>query len=131
MVPQATMKVPVVDDSADIAPAAPAATVTAERPPPSRPDADQARSEWRERLTVSAVRWVVRLSALFVGLACWHYASSRGLTFYIRFENVPGPLRVAEALLGHLQSTPFYLHVAVSLGRIAISSATWPPLELP
>jgi sulfonate transport system permease protein len=121
MVPQATVKVAVVDESSDILPTAPAATVTAERLPPSQPDAGEARSEWMARLTVSAARWVVRLSALLAGLACWHYASSNGLTLYIRFEHVPGPLKVAESLINHLQHTAFYLHVGASLQRIAIS----------
>jgi NitT/TauT family transport system permease protein len=120
MVPLATAKVAVVDESSDILPAAPA-TVTAERSPPSRPDAGEARSEWMAGLTVSAARWVVRLSALLAGLACWHYASSNGLTLYIRFEHVPGPLKVAESLINHLQHMAFYLHVGASLRRIAIS----------
>jgi NitT/TauT family transport system permease protein len=121
MVPQATAKVAVVDESSEILPTAPVATVTAERSPPSRPDAEDARSEWMAGLTVSAARWVVRLSALLAGLACWHYASSKGLTLYIRFEHVPGPLKVAESLINHLQHTAFYLHVGASLRRIAIS----------
>ncbi len=121
MVPQATVKVAVVDESSDILPTASAATVTAERLPPSRPDAGEARSEWMAGLKMSAARWVVRLSALLAGLACWHYASSNGLTFYIRFEHVPGPLKVGQALINHLQHAAFYLHVGASLRRIAIS----------
>jgi len=121
MVPQATVKVAVVDESADNAPTALAATVTAERSPSSRPDAGEARSEWMAGLKVSAARWFVRLSALLAGLACWHYASSNGLTLYIRFEHVPGPLKVGESLINHLQHTAFYLHVGASLRRIAIA----------
>ncbi len=121
MVPQATVKVAVVDESSDILPTASAATVTAERLPPSRPDAGEARSERMAGLRLSAARWVVRLSALLAGLACWHYASSNGLTLYIRFEHVPGPLKVAESLINHLQHTAFYLHVGASLRRIAIA----------
>src|SRR6266852_9883026 len=121
MVPQATVKVAVVDESSDILPTASAATVTAERLPPSRPDAGEARSERMAGLRLSAARWVVRLSALLAGLACWHYASSNGLTLYIRFEHVPGPLKVAESLINHLQHAAFYMHVGASLRRIAIS----------
>jgi NitT/TauT family transport system permease protein len=51
----------------------------------------------------------------------WHYASATGLNFYIRFDHVPGPLRVGEALADHLQATGFYLHIGASLRRIAIS----------
>src|SRR5262249_27350033 len=89
MVPQAAVKVAVVDESDDIVPTAPVADVSAERSPPSRPDAGEARSEWMAGLTVSAVRWIIRLSALLLGLVMWHYASSRSITFYIRFENIP------------------------------------------
>src|ERR1700757_4897473 len=99
MVRQAT--VAVVDESSDILPTAPAATVTAERLPPPRADAGETRSEGIAGLTLSAARWVVRLSALLAGLACWHYASSTSLNFYVRFDNVPGPLQVGQALLGH------------------------------
>src|SRR5262249_13091717 len=123
MIPNAAVKVAVVDDSCDIVPPAQAATtVTAERWPPSRPDAgDEARSEWIAGLTLSAARWVVRLSALLAGLVCWHYASSKGLTLYVRFEQIPGPLQVGEALINQLQHVAFYLHIGASLRRIAIS----------
>src|SRR5215467_12519560 len=122
MVRQATVKAAVVDESSDIPATAPAATVAAERSPPPRGDAgEEARSEWKAGLTLSAARWVVRLSALLAGLACWHYASSTGLTLYIRFEHIPGPLKVAQALINQLQHASFYLHIGASLRRIAIS----------
>ena len=121
MVPQAAVKVAIVDESADVTPIAPPPAVPAERLPPSRPDAGEARSEWKERLWLSAARWIVRLSALLAGVACWHYASSTGLTLYVRFEQIPGPLKVAEALINQLQQVTFYLHIGVSLQRIAIS----------
>ena len=72
-------------------------------------------------LTMSVARWAVRLSALLAGLACWHYASSKGLTLYVRFEQIPGPLKVGEALINQLQHVAFYLHIGASLQRIAIS----------
>jgi NitT/TauT family transport system permease protein len=70
---------------------------------------------------MSVARWAVRLSALLAGLACWHYASSKGLTLYVRFEQIPGPLTVGEALINQLQHVAFYLHIGASLQRIAIS----------
>ena len=72
-------------------------------------------------LATSVVRWIVRLAALLAGVALWHYASATNLNFYVRFDNVPGPLQVGQALLGHLEQSAFYLHVAASLRRIAIS----------
>jgi NitT/TauT family transport system permease protein len=110
-----------VDESADIPVTASAAPVEAESSRSPRPDAHEERSEWMAGLTTSAARWAVRLSALLAGLACWHYASSKGLTLYVRFEQIPGPLKVGEALINQLQHVAFYLHIGASLQRIAIS----------
>ncbi len=122
MTQQAAVKVAVVDrKDTDPAPPPALAGVDSGKAPSPRVDAGELQPEWVSGLATSAGRWIVRLVALFAGLALWHYASSRGITFYIRFENIPGPLRVAQALFGHLQQTPFYLHVAVSIERIAIS----------
>ena len=79
------------------------------------------RPEWVSGLKTSAARWTVRLLALMLGLAFWHYASATSLKLYVRFDNVPGPLQVGRSLLGHLVETTFYLHIAASLRRIAIS----------
>ena len=119
--PQATVKMAAVDESADIAVTAPATAAEAESSRSSRPDAGEERSEWMAGLTMSVARWAVRLSALLAGLACWHYASSTGLTLYVRFEQIPGPLKVGEALINQLQHVAFYLHIGASLRRIAIS----------
>jgi NitT/TauT family transport system permease protein len=77
--------------------------------------------EWKQRLQQSAIHWVTRLLALAAGLAFWEYASAVSLNFYIRFDNVPGPLLAGKALLGHLAEGTFYLHILASLRRIAIS----------
>jgi len=119
--PQATVKMAAVDESADIAVTAPATAAEAESSRSSRPDAGEEGSEWMAGLTMSVARWAVRLSALLAGLACWHYASSTGLTLYVRFEQIPGPLKVGEALINQLQHVAFYLHIGASLRRIAIS----------
>jgi len=119
--PQATVKMAAVDERADIAVTAPATAAEAESSRSSRPDAGEERSEWMAGLTMSVARWAVRLSALLAGLACWHYASSTGLTLYVRFEQIPGPLKVGEALINQLQHVAFYLHIGASLRRIAIS----------
>jgi NitT/TauT family transport system permease protein len=121
IVPQATVKMAAVDESADIAVTAPATTAETASSHSSRPDEGDERSEWMAGLTMSAARWAVRLSALLAGLACWHYASSKGLTLYVRFEQIPGPLKVGEALINQLQHVAFYLHIGASLQRIAIS----------
>ena len=83
--------------------------------------ADKPQAEWVSGLAKSSGRWMVRLLALAAGLALWQYASATSLNFYVRFDNVPGPLQVGQALLEHLQQSTFYLHVGASLRRIAIS----------
>jgi NitT/TauT family transport system permease protein len=87
-------------------------------------DTDSARAEKLTQLKASADRWIVRALALLAGLALWYYASATGLEFYIRFDNIPGPLRVGQALVEHLQQATFYMHIAVSLERIGISYAS-------
>jgi len=106
--PEPTAKMAVVDDSADVAVTAPAATAEIERSRSSQPDAREEPSERMAGITLSAARWAVRLSALLAGLVCWHYASSKGLTLYVRFEQIPGPLKVGEALINQLQHVAFY-----------------------
>jgi sulfonate transport system permease protein len=107
-------------------PAAAAAVVTdATAAPVSHDAAPEAAPtpEWVTRLQKSLVHWGIRIAALAAGVAFWHYACTNNLTLYIRFENVPGPVQVWHALLDHLREMTFYMHIGVSLWRIAISYA--------
>jgi len=79
--------------------------------------------EWMTRLQDLAARWTIRFLALAAGLAFWEYASAVSLNFYVRFDNVPGPLLAGKALISHLTEGKFYLHILASLRRIAISYA--------
>jgi len=72
--------------------------------------------DWREL----AQSWTVRLLALSAGVALWHLACSFKLNFFIRFDNVPGPLVVWNALVRHLHEAKFYVHILVSIKRILI-----------
>lgn len=67
--------------------------------------------------------WLLRLGALAIGVAIWHYAVAAKLNFYINFQNVPAPETVWTALLGHLSGAEFYTHIAVSMRRIIIGYA--------
>ncbi len=73
-----------------------------------------------ERYELGAVAsvWSVRCLALLVGLFAWHWATTNSFNWYINFENVPAPGVVWTAFLGHLATTEFYIHVAVSMKRI-------------
>jgi NitT/TauT family transport system permease protein len=119
---QATAKVSVFDDERpDAASSGVPARVSAGTAPAPPRSANKPQLEWVSGLATASGRWMVRLLALAAGLIFWHYASSTSLNFYVRFDNIPGPLAVGQALLDHLQQSAFYLHVAASLRRIAIS----------
>jgi NitT/TauT family transport system permease protein len=69
----------------------------------------------------NAGRYTIRALALVMAVVFWHLASTHDFNFYINFENVPGPLVVTEALGQELAGSEFYLHIAHSMKRIAIS----------
>jgi NitT/TauT family transport system permease protein len=70
-----------------------------------------------------AASWAVRLLSLGIGIAIWHVLCVTKFKFFINFENVPAPLVVLNAFLGHLHDAIFYVHVAVSIKRILIGFA--------
>jgi NitT/TauT family transport system permease protein len=118
----AAVKMVVVNrENADAAPSAAFANNNDEKAPAPRTNPAEAQVEWVSGLATSSGRWIVRVSALLAGIALWHYASSTGLTLYVRFEQVPVPFKVAQALFEQLQHSTFYLHIGVSLRRIAIA----------
>ncbi|PMR77380.1 ABC transporter permease [Billgrantia endophytica] len=66
-------------------------------------------------------RYLVRIGALLVAALCWHLASTYGFDFFVRFDNVPGPLVVGAEFLAQASSQQFYLHILHSIQRIAIA----------
>jgi NitT/TauT family transport system permease protein len=78
----------------------------------------RAASARRDRLVMAAKSWCVRMLAILVGIALWYWAARVHLQFYIRFDNIPSPVAVAEAFWQHLHEVKFYIHIAVSLKRI-------------
>jgi len=71
-----------------------------------------------------AKSWSIRLFALVVGVLLWHWATETKFDFFISFQNVPSPTKVGGSFWEHLQSSEFYIHIAVSLQRIGIGYAT-------
>ena len=115
-------KVAVIDgNQADVGPSSTAAGGEAATGPAPKLRAQSLQPEWVASLQTAAMHWSVRIAALLAGLAFWHHASATNLKLYIRFDNVPGPILVGKALIAHLWEPTFYLHVAASLERIAIS----------
>lgn len=70
-----------------------------------------------------AASWALRLLSLAVGVAIWHVLCAVKFKFFINFENVPAPLVVLNALIGHLHESKFYIHIIVSIKRILIGFA--------
>lgn len=70
-----------------------------------------------------AASWTVRLTSLAIGIAVWHILCAVKFKFFINFENVPAPLVVLNAFVGHLHEAVFYVHIAVSVKRILIGFA--------
>lgn len=63
-------------------------------------------------LTVGAI-------GLLVGLALWHVLSTNKVNFFINFANVPTPAAVFAAFARHAFEKTFYIHIEVSVLRIA------------
>jgi NitT/TauT family transport system permease protein len=66
-------------------------------------------------------RYLVRIGALLVAVLGWHLASAYGFDFFVRFDNVPGPLVVGAEFLAQASSQQFYLHILHSMQRIAMA----------
>ncbi|MGR4066452.1 ABC transporter permease [Billgrantia sp. C5P2] len=75
----------------------------------------------RRLLPVNWDRYLVRVGALLVAALGWHLASTYGFDFFVRFDNVPGPLVVGAEFLAQASSQQFYLHILHSMQRIAIA----------
>lgn len=76
---------------------------------------------WKFDLSPKVAMIAVGAISLVVGIVIWHFATAHGFNFFINFENVPAPLRVGEAFIGHLGDREFYIHILVSLRRILIA----------
>lgn len=74
-----------------------------------------ARRHWR--------RYLVRAASVAAVLLFWQLASAYKLAVLVNFKNIPTPLVVGRQFLDELSTRSFYLHIAVSLRRIAISFA--------
>jgi NitT/TauT family transport system permease protein len=83
---------------------------------PPAPGAGQ-ESKW-ETMVAAARSWGLGIASVAVGVLLWHWATKINLNWYIRFANVPPPLKVGEALWRHLGESTFCLHILISLRRI-------------
>jgi NitT/TauT family transport system permease protein len=95
-------------------PNAEAVTAPPSSRPPFRPLLQRVAPETRRA-------WALATLSVVGGLWFWWWAAEVNLDLYVDFQNVPSPLVVLAAFLGHLGDEDFYIHIAVSLRRIAIS----------
>ncbi|RLT90039.1 MULTISPECIES: ABC transporter permease [unclassified Ketobacter] len=63
----------------------------------------------------------VGVLSLCVGILLWHLATLYNFNFFINFENIPSPVKVANAFFVHLTEPVFYTHILVSIRRILIA----------
>lgn len=75
----------------------------------------------RRYLPTNWDRYLVRIGALLVAALGWHLASTYGFDFFVRFDNVPGPVVVGAEFLAQASSQEFYVHILHSLQRIAMA----------
>jgi NitT/TauT family transport system permease protein len=72
-------------------------------------------------LRVARIGWrrpALRAASLGVFFLAWHVATATRLDFYVRFQNIPTPARVAEEAVALLGSRGYYVHILASLERI-------------
>lgn len=89
--------------------------------PPSRAAPAAAR---RSIAPAAPNRWrslVLRLLSVVIALLLWQLASQFQWHFIVDFKNIPTPLVVGRRLIELLATHAFYIHIAVSVKRIAIS----------
>jgi NitT/TauT family transport system permease protein len=109
--PAVTPAIQLVDGAAPRAPAAAA--------PVRAPQGMRALLWLREQ----AAGFALGSLSLALMLLFWHFATTHGWDFYIRFTNLPTPLEVAGKLGEAMNSTKFITNVGMSLRRIAIGFA--------
>lgn len=100
------------------------ATVTVV-PPAGLPAQETIWQRWSDSLRRTdwqglASGWGIRFLSLAVGVFAWHVLCATKFKFFINFENVPSPLLVLSAFIGHLYDPTFYIHILVSIKRILI-----------
>lgn len=66
------------------------------------------------------IRWTIRVMALVIAVVIWHFLTEYDLKYFMDFGNVPEPAAVLASFLLHIQTSEFYVHIAVSIKRILI-----------
>ena len=68
----------------------------------------------------AAIRWSIRILALVIAVAIWHVLTEYDFNYIMDFGNVPEPDAVLVSFIQHIQTSEFFIHIAVSIKRILI-----------
>ena len=58
--------------------------------------------------------------ALVIAVAIWHVLTEHDFNYIMDFGNVPEPAAVLVSFIQHIQTSEFFIHIAVSIKRILI-----------
>ena len=72
------------------------------------------------QLPEAAIRWSIRILAVVIAVAFWHVLTEYDFNYIMNFENVPEPAAVLVSFIQHIQTSEFFIHIAVSIKRILI-----------
>lgn len=67
------------------------------------------------------MRWARRILALALGILWWHLAVKYQLNVIVKFDNVSAPADVWASFVKHISGKMYFIHVGVSLRRIAVA----------
>lgn len=65
-----------------------------------------------------AARWAIRAGALLAAVTAWQLLTAADVTFWLRFDQLPTPVEVGQALLVKIGAGAYYKDLLASLGRI-------------
>ena len=68
----------------------------------------------------AAIRWSIRILALAIAIVIWHFLTEYDFNYVMDFGNVPEPAAVLASFIQHVQTSEFFVHIAVSIKRILI-----------
>jgi NitT/TauT family transport system permease protein len=72
------------------------------------------------RMPEAAKRWSIRAAAIAIAILIWHLLTAYDFNYVMNFENVPEPMVVLMNFINHIQTSEFFIHIAVSIKRILI-----------
>lgn len=64
---------------------------------------------------------LVGTASVILGVVLWHMATLYNVNYFVNFENIPSPAKVASAFFTHVVNDTFHTHILVSLRRILIA----------